>query len=163
MLVKMGASSPSRDEHNKYIQIFELPPPRVTWKKLDFFSPPRAPAKRSTERDTPCLKTHLPSTCMTLGFKMFGVVCFFLSGLSVFFYMSGVFFCWEGSIYIYIYLAKLQHFTNLDFPEIAGDFPSKTLPFGRFFGRFVRSRFHLTRYVYIYIPWICIFDAWFRK
>ena len=28
------------------------------------------------------------------------------------------------------YLAKLQYFTNLDFPEIAGDFPSKTLPLG---------------------------------
>ena len=37
------------------------------------------------------------------------------------------------------YLAKLQYFTNLDFPEIAGDFPSKTLPLGgpktRVFGR----------------------------
>ena len=32
-------------------------------------------------------------------------------------------------IYIFKYLATLQYFTNLDFPEIR-DFPSKKLPFG---------------------------------
>lgn len=29
-----------------------------------------------------------------------------------------------------LYLAKLQYFTNLDLPEIAGDWTSQTLPFG---------------------------------
>ena len=53
-------------------------------------------------------------------------------------------FHYKPSILGYPYFWKHPYFTNLDFPEIAGDFPSKKLPFG-VPGTRVRSRANLTR------------------